>query len=122
MAVSALEPHDGELELHLFTVDDPRLWEFRASLTPEEFTIPGLSDDEWETWSRRRGRSREVTGEPRARKSTTGLEGSFGEMGDWPGASDGGIHCRGCSVQRQKCGKRRTAPIWAAACVRGPGA
>ncbi len=49
-AVSALEPHDEEGELHLFTVDDPRLWEFRSRLTPEEFAIPDLSDEEWDTF------------------------------------------------------------------------
>jgi hypothetical protein len=48
--VSALEPHNGERELHLFTVDDPRLWEFRSRLTPEEFAIPDMSDEEWDTF------------------------------------------------------------------------
>lgn len=29
-----------------FTVDDPRLWEFRSQLSPEEFAIPDLTDEE----------------------------------------------------------------------------
>lgn len=48
--MSTVEQHDGEPQLHLFTVDDPRLWEFRSRLTAEEFAIPGLSDEEWETF------------------------------------------------------------------------
>ncbi len=48
--VSSVEHHDEESHLHLFTVDDPRLWEFRSRLTAEEFSIPDLSDEEWESF------------------------------------------------------------------------
>jgi hypothetical protein len=44
------EPDDEEFRLHLFTADDPRLWEFRSRLTAEEFAIPGLTDDEWDSF------------------------------------------------------------------------
>lgn len=36
--------------LRLFTVDDPRLWESRPQLSPEEFAIQGLSGEEWEAF------------------------------------------------------------------------
>jgi hypothetical protein len=48
--VSSVEQNDQVPHLHLFTVDDPRLWDFRSRLAPEEFTIPGLSDQEWDTF------------------------------------------------------------------------
>lgn len=48
--VSTVEQPDQEPHLHLFAADDPRLWEFRSRLTPEEFTIPGLRDDEWDAF------------------------------------------------------------------------
>lgn len=48
--MSTIEQHDEEPQLHLFTVDDPRLWEFRPRLTAEEFAIPGVSDEEWESF------------------------------------------------------------------------
>ena len=44
------EPDDEEFRLHLFTADDPRLWEFRSRLTAEEFAIPGLTNDEWDSF------------------------------------------------------------------------
>jgi hypothetical protein len=31
-------------------VDDPRLWEFRSRLSGEEFAVPGLTDDEWDSF------------------------------------------------------------------------
>jgi len=46
--MSTVEQPDGEFPLHSFTVDDPRLWEFRSKLTWEESTIPGLTDEEWD--------------------------------------------------------------------------
>jgi hypothetical protein len=49
-SVTSAEQHDQEPELHLFTVDDPRLWEFRSRLSGDEFAIDGLSDDEWDTF------------------------------------------------------------------------
>lgn len=50
--VSDAERHDemGDLQLRLFTVDDPRLWESRPQLSPEEFAVEGLSDEEWEAF------------------------------------------------------------------------
>lgn len=48
--VSSVEQSGDESQLHLFTVDDPRLWEFRSQLSAEEFAIPGLSDEEWEAF------------------------------------------------------------------------
>lgn len=39
-----------EPELHLFTVDDLRLWELRSRLSDEEFAIEGLSDNKWDTF------------------------------------------------------------------------
>ena len=50
MSVSTLEQPDEEIHLNLFTVGDPRLWEFRSRLTKDEFTIPGLSDEEWDAF------------------------------------------------------------------------
>ena len=44
------KPHDEESHLQLFTVDDPRLWEFRSRLDNREFAIPDMSDEEWETF------------------------------------------------------------------------
>ena len=44
------EQPNGESHLHLFTLDDPRLWEFRSRLSLEEFTIPDLSDEEWDSF------------------------------------------------------------------------
>jgi hypothetical protein len=48
--MSAVEHPNDDALLHLFTVDDPRLWEFRSRLTPEEFAIDGLTDEEWDTF------------------------------------------------------------------------
>lgn len=48
--VSSVEHHDEEGHLHLFTVDDPRLWEFRSRLTDQEFAIPDVSDEEWDSF------------------------------------------------------------------------
>jgi hypothetical protein len=39
------EPH-----LRFYTVDDPTLWDARPQLSREEFTIEGLSDEEWDTF------------------------------------------------------------------------
>lgn len=36
--------------LHLFTVDDPRIWQPRRRLSPDEIAIEGLTDKEWETF------------------------------------------------------------------------
>jgi hypothetical protein len=49
-SVSTVEQHDEEPRLHLFTVDDPRLWEFRSRLTDAEFAIPELTDKEWDAF------------------------------------------------------------------------
>lgn len=48
--VTSAEQHDREPELHLFTVDDPRLWEFRSQLSDSEFAIDEVSDEEWDTF------------------------------------------------------------------------
>lgn len=34
----------------MFTVDDSRLWEFRSRLGDEEFSIPEVSDEEWDAF------------------------------------------------------------------------
>lgn len=34
-------------QLRLFTVDDERLWNSRPRLSPEEFALEGLTDEEW---------------------------------------------------------------------------
>jgi hypothetical protein len=47
--VSAVE-HPEEPKLRLFTVDDPRLWEPRPHLTPEQFALEGISDEEWDAF------------------------------------------------------------------------
>lgn len=39
------EPH-----LHLFTVDDERLWESRPHLRADEFALDDLTDAEWEAF------------------------------------------------------------------------
>jgi len=49
-AVSTIEERNEEPCLHLFTVGDPRLWEFRSQLLDEEFAIPDVSDEEWEAF------------------------------------------------------------------------
>jgi hypothetical protein len=48
--VSSAERHEKEAHLHLFTVDDPRLWEFQSRLDEREFAIPGVSDEEWDSF------------------------------------------------------------------------
>jgi hypothetical protein len=48
IAMSSAERHEEEVHLHLFTVDDPRLWEFQSRLDDQEFAIPDLSDEEWD--------------------------------------------------------------------------
>lgn len=48
MGVSSAEHHEDEPRLHLFTVDDPRLWEFQSRLDAQEFAIPDVSDEEWD--------------------------------------------------------------------------
>lgn len=50
MDVSSVERHGEEGHLHLFAVDDPRLWEFQSRLTDQEFTIPDVSDEERDTF------------------------------------------------------------------------
>ncbi|HVX20444.1 MAG TPA: hypothetical protein VHB02_03780 [Acidimicrobiales bacterium] len=48
---AAPDPDDLERpRLRLRTVDDPRLWEIRPQLSPEEFAIQGLSDEEWDAF------------------------------------------------------------------------
>lgn len=32
------------------SVDDPRLWDSRPQLSREEFTLEGLSDEEWDAF------------------------------------------------------------------------
>jgi hypothetical protein len=46
--MSSVEHHDEPDHLRSFTVHDPRLWEPRSRLTDEEFTIPDLTDEEWD--------------------------------------------------------------------------
>lgn len=46
--VSTPEQRDEEPRLHLFTIDDPRLWEFRSRLTDDEFAVPDVADEEWD--------------------------------------------------------------------------
>lgn len=48
--MTSAEQREPEPRLHLFTVDDPRLWEFRSRLDDEQFAIPELSDEEWDTF------------------------------------------------------------------------
>lgn len=48
--MSSVEHHDEDQRLHLFAVDDPRLWEFRSRLDAAEFGIAGMSDAEWDTF------------------------------------------------------------------------
>ena len=45
--VTTIEQRDEEPRLHLFTVDDPRLWEFRSRLSDEEFALDDVTDEEW---------------------------------------------------------------------------
>jgi len=47
--VSVVERPD-EPSLRLFTVEDPRLWDSKPLLSPDEFVIEGLSDEEWEAF------------------------------------------------------------------------
>jgi hypothetical protein len=48
--MSSVEYHDEEGHLHLFAVDDPRLWEFRSRLSDQDFAIPDLSDEDWDSF------------------------------------------------------------------------
>jgi hypothetical protein len=48
--MSSVEHRDEEDRLHLFTVDDPRLWEFRSRLTDQEFAIPDISGEDWDSF------------------------------------------------------------------------
>ncbi len=48
IVVSTAERPDAEHRLHLFEVGDPRLWEPRPRLSPEEIAIEGLTDEEWD--------------------------------------------------------------------------
>ena len=45
--MSMVEQRDEEPPLHLFTVVDPRLWEFRSRLSDEEFALREVTDEEW---------------------------------------------------------------------------
>ncbi len=47
LGMSSVEHHDEEGHLHLFAVDDPRLWEFRSRLSDQDFAIPDVSDEDW---------------------------------------------------------------------------
>ena len=47
--VSIVE-HPEEPKLRSFTTDDPRLWDPRPHLTPEEFALEGISDEEWDAF------------------------------------------------------------------------
>jgi hypothetical protein len=42
--------HPEEPKLRSFTADDPRLWDPRPHLTPEEFALEGISDEEWDAF------------------------------------------------------------------------
>jgi hypothetical protein len=48
--MSSVEHHDEEGHLHLFAVDDPRLWEFRSRLSDQEFAIADVSDEDWDSF------------------------------------------------------------------------
>jgi hypothetical protein len=48
--MSSVEHHDEEGHLHLFAVDDPLLWEFRSRLSDQEFAIPDVSDEDWDSF------------------------------------------------------------------------
>jgi hypothetical protein len=48
--MSSVEHHDEEDHLHLFAVDDPRLWEFQSRLSDQEFAIPDVSDEDWDSF------------------------------------------------------------------------
>lgn len=50
LGMSSVEHHDEEGHLHLFAVDDPRLWEFRSRLSDQDFTIPDVSDEDWDSF------------------------------------------------------------------------
>ncbi|MGH9127420.1 MAG: hypothetical protein ACRDY2_00250 [Acidimicrobiales bacterium] len=39
-----------QAQLHVVTVDDQRLCEFRSRLTEGEFAIPDLSDQDWDVF------------------------------------------------------------------------
>ena len=44
--MSTVEQRDEEPPLHLFTVDDPRLWEFRSRSSDEELALGEVTDEE----------------------------------------------------------------------------
>ncbi len=49
--MSRTDEHEGaQPRLNMFTVVDPGLWEFRSQLSGEEFAIPDVPDEEWETF------------------------------------------------------------------------
>ena len=48
-SVSVAENADGR-RLRSFTVDDERLWDSRPRLTPEEFALEDVSDEEWDAF------------------------------------------------------------------------
>lgn len=50
LGMSSVEHHDEEDHLHLFAVDDPRLWEFQSRLSDQEFAIPDVSDEDWDSF------------------------------------------------------------------------
>jgi hypothetical protein len=39
-----------ESGLQLFAVDDPRLWDVRPRLSPKEFALEGVTDEEWDAF------------------------------------------------------------------------
>lgn len=49
LSMSVVE-HPGEPRLRLFSVDDPHLWDARPHLSPEQFALDGLSDNEWDAF------------------------------------------------------------------------
>jgi hypothetical protein len=50
LGMSSVEHHDEEGHLHLFAVDDPRLWEFRSRLSDQDFAIPDVRDEDWDSF------------------------------------------------------------------------
>lgn len=48
--MSTVEQRDDEPRLHLFTVDDPRLWEFRSRFSNDDFALDGVTDQEWDAF------------------------------------------------------------------------
>ncbi|MHB8246235.1 MAG: hypothetical protein ACYDGN_12950 [Acidimicrobiales bacterium] len=42
--------HPDEPRLQSFTAGDPRLWDVRPRLSPEEFALEDVTDEEWDAF------------------------------------------------------------------------